>query len=174
MKKISFFVLFVVMFFVNIKVDALTANELKDKLYQEITVGGHTFTLSDSQKVIVNRYFLVNNISDADATYIGLRVDRAIQIIKEQGNTDFKNYSQSAKDELKSLVLEVNANTMVKATLTKDGLTVKNFDGTIVLIDGPVKQTGTSESIMSTITLVACIITFIASFLIIRQLKASE
>lgn len=174
MKKISFFVLLAATLFFSIKVDALTSSELKDKLYQEVTVGGHTFTLSDSQKVIVDRYFRENAITDADATYIGIRVDKAINIVKQEGNVDFKNYPQSTKDALKALVLEINTNTGVKATLTKDGLTVKNFDGTIVLIDGPVKQTGSNESVMRGISLVAFIVAIMGTCLVIRQVKTSE
>lgn len=174
MKKISFFVLFVVMMFLNIRVSALNASELKDKLYQEVTVGGHTYTISDSQKVIVDRYFMENAITDVDATYIGVRVDKAIEIIQGVGHVDFKNYPVSAKNELKSLVLEINANTQVKATLTKDGLTVKNFDGSIVIVNGPVKQTGSSESIMSIITLIAIIVLASSPYFIIREFKTSE
>ena len=157
---------------VNVK--ALNAAGLKEKLFRTVKVGGHNYTLSDEQKVIVERYLNQNSISDHDATIIGEKVDAAINIIKGQGNTNFTSYPQSVKDDLKALVADISRDTDVKATLTKDGLTVKNFDGSTVLIDGPVKQTGYESSKTAIIIGISFLIVAVGTCLVIKQVKTSK
>lgn len=173
MKKIGgWIILAVIVLFSFIRVDALTSSELKEKLLDTVSIGENTYTLTDSQKVIVERYFNQNAISDSDATYIGERVDSAIRIIKNQGNVDFQNYPQSVKNELKNLVLEINNNTNVKATLTKDGLSLKNFDGSIVIINGPVKRTGYETSSEAFLVLLSFVIVItVSSIAFVKKIR---
>lgn len=171
MKKICGFVLLALLFFINIDVKALTANELKEKILGTIEVGGHTYTLDDNQKVIVERYFNENTISDADATYIEARINTAISIIQGEGNVNFTNYSPSTKQALKDLVKEIYLNTSVKATLTSEGLEILNSDNTKVLINGPIKQTGYTESIMPIAVSLSLFIVIAGMFLMLRQVK---
>ena len=175
MKKLGFIFLFISVFFIGtLNVKAMTETELKDKLYQTVTVGGKKYTLSDEQKVITDRYLEKNEISSKDADIIWEKVQKAINIIKEQGNTNFTKYPQSVKNSLKALVAEISSETSVKATLTKDGLEVKNSDGSNVIIDGPVKRTGYETSKTAIIAGISILIVAVGTCLIIKQVKTSE
>ena len=177
MKKfgITMLMIAVVMFGV-VNVKALNEAGLKEKLFQEVKVGKGTYTLSDAQKVIVERYLDQNEISDADCTLIWEKVEAALNIIKGQGNVNFTKYPQNIKDQLKALVDEISrgTNNRVKATLTKDGLTVLNSDGTKVVIDGPVKQTGSETSRTAIIAGISILIVAVGTCLVIKQVKTSK
>ncbi len=175
MKKLGIFALLIGLMVVGtVNVKALTEDGLKEKLLQTIEVGGAKYSLSSSDKRIVETYLEQNVISDEDATYIGNKVDAAITIIKGQGNVDFTNYPDSVKDELKSLVADISANTNVKATLTKDGLTVKNDDDTETVITKLVKQTGYEASKTAIIVAISFLIVAVGTGLVIKQVKTSE
>lgn len=177
MRKFSMTILMIaVLVFGVVNVKALNEAGLKEKLFQEVKVGNKTYTISDSQKVIVERYLDQNEISDADCTLIGEKVDAAIRIIQGQGNVNFTNYPQRVKDQLKALVDDITTgtNNRVRATLTKDGLTVQNTDGTSVLVDGPVKQTGSETSKTAIIVGISILIVAVGTCLVIKQVKTSE
>lgn len=175
MKKLSFYALAIVVLVIGtFNVSALTEQGLKDKILQTITVGGEKYTLPSDKKKIAEDYFEKNEISDEDATYIGERVDKAISIIKAQGNVNFKGYSQDVKDELKGLVTEISKNTKVKATLTKEGLHVQNSDGSEIVITELVKQTGYESSKTTMIIALSFLIVAVGTGLVIKQVKTSE
>ena len=177
MKKLSMTILMIaVVMFGVVNVKALNEAGLKEKMFKEVKVGKHTFTLSDDQKVIVERYLDQNEISDADCTVIGEKYDAAIRIIQGQGNVNFTKYPQNVKDKLKALVDEITrgTNNRIKATLTKDGLTIQNTDGTKILIDGPVKQTGSETSRTAILCGISILIVAVGTCLVIKQVKTSE
>ncbi len=174
MKKLSLIALFVGLLVLGTNVKAMTEAELKGKLFQTFEIGGKDYTLSDDQKVIVERYLEKNEISEADADTIWAKVQKALNVIKGQGNTNFTKYPQSVKNELKAIVEEISSETKVKATLTKEGLEVKNSDGTKVIIDTPVKRTGYETSKTAIIAGLSILIVAVGTCLVIKQVKTSE
>lgn len=175
MRKLGIVALLIGLFVVStVSVKALTEDGLKEKILGTIELGGDKYSLSNADKRIVETYLEQNDISDTDATYIGEKVDAAIAIIQGQGNANFTNYPQSVKDELKALVADVSANTSVKATLTKDGLTVKNQDGSDTVVTKLVKQTGYESSKTAIIVAISFLIVAVGAGLVIKQVKTGE
>ena len=176
MKKLNLLFAVVVSLFLigTVSVNALTEEGLKEKILQTITVGNQEYKLTDGERKIVEDYFNANDISDAHATIIGEKIDEAISIIKGQGNVNFRNYPQNIKDDLKELVDDISNSTSVKASLTKEGLIVKNSDGSNVVISTLVKQTSYETSKTAIIIGLSFIIVAVGAGLVIKQVKTSE
>ena len=175
MRKIYLVTIFaVLLIFGTVNVKALNEEGLKEKLFQTIEVGNGKYSLSNDQKKLVETYLEQNEISDKDAAVIGEKIDEAIAIIKKQGNINFTKYPQKVKNELKALVADISRDTKVKATLTKDGLIVKNSDGTETIITSLVKQTGYESSKTALIVGISFVIVAVGTCLVVKQLKASE
>lgn len=176
MKKLNLLFAVVISLFLvsTIKVNALTEADIKDKLFQTITVGGEEFKLGSGERKIVEDYLDQNEISDAHAAIICEKIDAAINIIKGQGNVNFKNYPQNIKNDLKALVDDISNSTSVKASLTKEGLIVKNSDGSTVVITSLVKQTGYETNKTALIIGLSFIIVAVGTGLVIKQVKTSE
>lgn len=175
MKKLGIIALLISVFVIGtVNVKALTKAELKDKLLQTIKVGDSEYSLSSGEKKIVETYFEQNEISDEDATFIGKQIDKAIAIIKGQKNTNFTSYPQSVKNELKQLVTDISSETKVKATLTKEGLTVKNDDGSEIVVTKLVKQTGYETSKIAIIVAISFLVVAVGTGFVIRQVKAND
>ena len=75
---------------------------------------------------------------------------------------------------VKSLVTDISKNTDVKASLTKEGLTVKNADGSEVVITELVKQTGYESSKTAIIVAISFLIVAVGTCLVIKQVKTGE
>lgn len=176
MKKLNILFAMVIGLFLvgTVTVNALTEADIKDKLFQTITVGGEEFKLSSGERKIVEDYLDQNEISDAHAAIICEKIDAAINIIKGQGNVNFKNYPQNIKNDLKALVDDISNSTSVKASLTKEGLIVKNSDGSTVVITSLVKQTGYETNKTALIIGLSFIIVAVGTGLVIKQVKTSE
>ena len=176
MKKISVIFALIVGLFVfgTMNVKALDEAGLKEKVLGIIEVDGEKYGLSSEYKKMVETYFDQNDISEKDATYIGEKIDAAIAIAKKQKNVSFDKYPQSVKDELKEMVTDISKNTKVKATLTKEGLTVKNTDGSEFVITGLVKQTGYETSKTAIIIAISFLIVAVGTGFVIKQVKTNE
>ena len=72
------------------------------------------------------------------------------------------------------MVADISKNTSVKATLTKDGLTIKNTDGSETLITKLVKQTGYESSKTAIIVAISFLVVAVGTGLVIKQVKAGE
>lgn len=176
MKKLGIFALIAGLFlFSAIGVNAKTEAELKEILTQTITVGGSKYSLSDGDKVLVERYLNENEVSSAHADFIAERVETAKGIIQGQGNVDFKNYPESVKQQLKELVNQISEGTTVNATLTRDALVIYNSDNSVFAeVTKLVKQTGTETSKMAIIAGVSILIVAVGTCLVVKQVKTSE
>lgn len=173
MKKIlALIVSFVIVGALN--VSALTEEGLKEKVLGTIEVNGEKYTLPSDKRKIAEDYFEKNEISDKDATYIGEMIDKAIEIAKKQKSVKFTEYPETVRDELQEMVEDISKNTDVKASLTKDGLTVKNTDGSDVVVTELVKQTGYETSKTAIIVAISFIIVAVGTGLVIKQVKTSE
>ncbi len=68
MKKLWFMALLLGLFMIGtVNVKALNEEGLKEKLFQTIKVGNEEYSLSSSEKKIVETYLEQNEISDEDA-----------------------------------------------------------------------------------------------------------
>ena len=171
MKKLGLIALVLGLFVLGtVNVSALTEAGLKEKLFQTIKVDGVEYELTKVQKKQVEDYLNAHDISDADATYIGKKIDKAIEIIKGQGNVNFTSYPQSVKDDLKGLVNDISRNTdNVRASLTKDGLLIDGY-----VITELVKKTGYETSKTAIIAGISFLIVAVGTCLVIKQVKTSE
>ena len=175
MKKLWIVALLLGLFMAGtVNVKALTKAELKDKILKTIEVDGDKYSLTSGDKKIVETFFEQNEISDEDATFIGKQIDKAIEIIKGQKNVNFTSYPQSVKNELKQLVADISSETKVKATLTKEGLTVKNTDGSEIVVTKLVKQTGYETSKIAIIVAISFLVVAVGTGLVIKQIKAND
>lgn len=131
-KKMIFALLCVVVLGLT-KVNAMSIDELKDKLTKEYVINGVTFQITNAQKNSLEQYIANNpGITESDINYINEKLDEAIAIIEKSGATSVGDLSRSTKDELKALITDVSNNTAIKATPNNDGtVTVYNLDNTV-------------------------------------------
>ena len=131
-KKMIFALLCVVVLGLT-KVNAMSIDELKDKLTKEYVINGVTFQITSAQKNSLEQYIANNpGINESDINYINEKLDEAIAIIEKSGATSVDDLSRSTKDELKALITDVSNNTAIKATPNNDGtVTVYNLDNTV-------------------------------------------
>ena len=172
MKKLGLLALIVgLIVFGTIGVNAagVTAEQLKERVLGTFDIGGEKYELTSGDKKIAKDLFAAHTLTDAQATMISGKLDRAVQLAQEQGHVNFKNYPQGVKDELKLMVSEIATEIDVDASLTKDGLRV---DGK--LITHLVKQTGYETSKTAIIAGISFIIVAVGTCLVIKQVKTSE
>ncbi len=122
MKKVLF--LFVAVLLTTVSVNAMSKDELKDKLTKSYTINGVTYKLEAGNANMVKTYLEQNEVSEADCDYIASQVDKAIEIVKNANVTDLSKLSTSSKNELKALVNNVGANTKVPVSIKNGKLFV--------------------------------------------------
>ena len=179
MKKVYVVFALVVSLFVGIKsASAMTEAQLKEKMFQTFTINGHEFKITDSTKVLVERYLDSYDVSEADCQYIADRIDEAINIIKASGKSKIDDLTKTQKNQLKALVEKVSANTSVKATVTKGSVVVYKPDSTnnavFAEVTDPIKQTGLETSPVAMMASVSFLITLAGACLVVRQVKESK
>ena len=172
MKKFCYVLLALVLFFGLNTVKAATEEELKNALEGTVTINGHEYSVDASTKTYIERYLNQYDVSSADADYIIARINTAKSILESEGQENFKNLSQSAKNRLKALVVEINDNTTVKATVTNGSVVVKDHQGnTFFEVTRLVKQTGSETSTTAIIAGVSLLIVAAGAFLVVKQVK---
>ena len=122
MKKVLF--LFVAVLLTTVSVNAMSKDELKDKLTKSYTINGVTYKLEAGNANMVKTYLEQNEVSEADCDYIASQVDKAVEIVKNANVTDLSKLSTSSKNELKALVNNVGANTKVPVSIKNGKLFV--------------------------------------------------
>ena len=148
-------------FTLNISVNAMSENELEDKLTKTYTINGNEFKASDAQVTQIKRYLAKNDISDNDANFISSIIDKTIKIIEDSGVTKFKELNNEDKSKLRLLANEVSDNTKVKVMVSKNGIiTLYNTDNTLFTkFTSVIKNTSSSNItyIFGTISLIGVI-----------------
>ena len=172
MKKLCLLLL-AALFFVGVaRVNAITEDELKDILTQTIEINGAKVHVDDATKTAIERYLNQYDVSSADADYIKGKVNTAISILKSEGQTDFKKLSQSAKNKLKQLVVDITNNTTVHATVTNGSVIVLDDQGEPFFeVDHLVKQTGSSTTLTAMVAGVSVLIVAAGACLVVKQVK---
>lgn len=151
LRNILCLVLFVCLFSV-VNVNAMSKEELKNKITKTYTINGATFKLSAAKIAQAENYLDNNDITESDMDYISNKIDEAVSMIEGYGVTNLNQLSNTQKNELKTLVTDVSNNTAVKATVVNGQITVYNIDGTEF---GPINKEDvkyTSNNIAVTIT----------------------
>jgi len=172
MKKL-FYVLFAALLFVGVtKVDAMSESELKDALTQTITINGSKYHVDAGTKTAIERYLNEYDVSASDADYINERINKAISILKSEGQSEASKLSASAKTRLKALVKEISDNTSVKATVTNGSVVVLTPSGeTFYEVDHLVKQTGSNTTLTAVLAGVSMLVVAAGTCLVIKQVK---
>ena len=105
MKKLATITLLVVMLvaFLAGTVNAATESELLEYLSKDFTVGGETVSISESDKVKIERYLNENEVTEEQADYVISKVDEAVAVLQSAGETDLTKLSREDKDSLISI-----------------------------------------------------------------------
>ena len=102
MKKLATVTLLIVMLvgFLAGTVNAATESELLEYLSQEFTVGGETVSISEADKVKIERYLNENEVTAEQADAVIAKVDEAVAVLEAAGETDITKLSQEDKNKL--------------------------------------------------------------------------
>ena len=84
-------------------VNAATESELLAYLSQEFTIRGETVSLSEADKVKIERYLNENEVTAEQADSVIAKVDEAIAVLEATGETDLTRLSQEDKSRLVSI-----------------------------------------------------------------------
>lgn len=156
-------------------VKATTQSELEAYLTKAHTIAGEEVSLTEADKVKVERYFAENTLTDAQATAIKGKVDEAIAIMDKAGVADPTKLSSSDKTKL----LNVAETAAQEAGLT---LTVNSKDNTVELYqDGKLiesvsfeeklVQTGSNNLVFVVLAGVAIIA--VVATVVVKKVKAN-
>ena len=172
MKKLGVLLFAALLFVGVVRVNAATEEELKDALTQTIEINGTKVSVDDATKVAIERYLNQYEVSASDADYIINKINTAISILKSEGQTEFSKLSNSAKNRLKALVVEISDNTSVKATVTNGSVVILDpKGGTFYEVDQLVKQTGSSVTLTAVLAGVSVLIVAAGACLVVKQVK---
>ena len=128
-KVVSILILFVLLATMTTVVNATSADDLADTLYEM----GEPYGLTSSDKVRIERYLSDNDVSDEQADEIIAIAEEAVAIFEESGATTYSDLTDDEKSELKSLANE--AADILGLTLVFGTKQVKIYqDGTLIEI----------------------------------------
>lgn len=167
MKKIFLAIIATVLFISATSVDAMTKDELKNKLTASYTVNGATIKVNGSQAALIERYLQQNNISSSDADYIAQKVDEALAVMEAGNARGLSELTKSEKNRIIAIINDVSNKTAVKIRISKGNvLTIYNTDGSVfTVISNVIKYTDNSG-----IFVVAGAISLVGMFLFMKKL----
>ncbi len=177
MKKLVLGFLAVVMLFAIVpSVNAMTEEQLKEKMEKTYNINGTDFKISNDMKVMLERYLDEYNVTSNDADYISNKIDEAINILKKYGTADVNKLPAAAKSELVSLVEDISAHTSVKATVKNGKLVINRPDGKGVFaeFDKLVKQTGNETNTIAIIAGVSFVIVLAGAFVVTKKFATNK
>ncbi len=155
-------------------VKAMSESELYNKISATYEINGSKYSLSAGDKLIAKRYLDNFEVSASHCDYIAGKIDQAVAEMRKSGVKDFTNFSKlpaSLKNTLKGYVLDVAANTSVKASTKKGAIVIYNADGTVFAeITSLVKNTGSTMNVIAVVALSAAVIGAVVLF---RNVKAN-
>lgn len=154
-------------------VSAMSEADLKAKFEETLTLNGEKYGLSSGVITLVERYLNEYEVSESDADYIATRIDKAKSIIEKDGHAKFADFSQANKEALRDLVVEIDKNTSVRASVTKGSVIVKNEDGTpFAEVTELVKQTGSESNKLALMSSISLIIVLAGTAMLGKQAKS--
>lgn len=161
MKKIILTVFAAVMLFGATNVNAMTENELKEKLTKSYEIDGEKMQVPASLVVELERYLKEYEISSEDADYIAKKFDEALKIAQDGKAKSFTDLTKDEKQKMIAIVSDISKETSVKATLTEGGkLTVFEEDGKTVFTvitdkDNAIQNTNSSNAILAIASIIS-------------------
>ena len=168
MKKILY-VLVAVFSLGILNVNAITKEELQDKITKSYTINGEIWQVEEKDYVLIERYFNQNEISENDLEYISKKIDEVVLYL-EQGNA--KNPSEVTEEEIDYLIQVVNdvsSKTAIKATIENGRIVIYNPDGTkFAELTDLVKETGRND-----FYLILSSVMFVSGVLVLARKKAN-
>ncbi len=165
MKRLAVVTLLVVMLMGALvgTVNAATESELLDYLSKEFTVAGEKVSISEADKVKIERYLNDNEVTAEQADSIIAKVDEVIAIMDEAGETDLTKLSQADKNKIISiansaaeelgLTLSYDASSKT-LSVYKDG---KLIESSSIVSNDELVQTGSANYVYVAILAVAVI-----------------
>lgn len=175
MKKLSYLLLAVVVFFMGTNAYAMTEAQLKSKLTQAYVVGGKTISATPSTVAELERYLNTHDLSAADCDYIASKFDEALAIAQAAGAIRWSDLNSTDKNKIVALVSNISSNTSVKATLTAGGnLTIYEADGSVfsVLSDIDVVIQNTNNNYF--IIVIASVISLLGVVVIAKKVAGAN
>ena len=165
MKRLAVVTLLVVMLMGALvgTVNAATESELLDYLSKEFTVAGEKVSISEADKVKIERYLNDNEVTAEQADSIIAKVNEVIAIMDEAGETDLTKLSQEDKNKIISiansaaeelgLTLSYDASSKT-LSVYKDG---KLIESSSIVSNDELVQTGSANYVYVAILAVAVI-----------------
>ncbi len=129
MKKLFVMLVAVALFGGVAKVNAMSEDELYNKLTKSYTINGETYKVSDAVKKQIKDYLKDFEVSSKDADYISGKVDELVKTA-EKSNVKPDEIPATVKTAFIEAVRDVAANTSVNATISEgnDGLVLTVLD----------------------------------------------
>ena len=109
MKKFLF--LFVAVLLTTVSVNAMSKDELKDKLTKSYTINGVTYKLNNGNANMVKSYLEQNEVSESDCDYIAAQVDKAVAIIKD-AKVFYGINVENIKNKLQTMINGLDLNSL--------------------------------------------------------------
>ena len=165
MKKLGTITLLIVMLIGILAgtVNATTESELLEYLSKDFTVGGETISISESDKVKIERYLNENEVTAEQADSIIAKADEAVAVLQSAGETDITKLSREDKDKLigiansaaSELGLSISYDASSKTlSVYKDGQLIES---TSIKSGSELVQTGSANYVLYAIIAVAVI-----------------
>lgn len=162
-KLLTIALLLVVVFALATNVNAATKSELSAYLTKTHTVAGEEVSLSESDKVKVERYLSENDVTEEQADKIIAKVDEAIAVMNEAGVSDITKLSKEDKEKLVNIANE--AASVLGLTISYDASTKtisiykdgKLIESTSITSNSKLVQTGSSNIAYIAVPVVAII-----------------
>ena len=174
MKKL---LLLIIPFIIGLSsVNAITKNELLERLTKSYEVNGVTFQATDSQRTLIERYLAQYEVSSKDADYVVQKLEEVLNVLKTSGKKSFYDLSTSDKQKIISLVADVATNTSIDVAIVSGELIVyvPNTNKGEVFYKAPVTPTANGEITQTNRTLILSglgIFTVIGMTLAFRKIR---
>ena len=155
-KALSFLILFIILATLTTVVNAVSSNELADKLYEL----GSPYGMTSSDKIRIERYLADNEVTEEEANQIIAKAEQAVSVMETANITSYKELTSDQKSQIKSIAIE--AADILDLTLTFSKGQVEIYqDGKLIEVvtsnDGKLAYTGNNTSTILVVSSVAVI-----------------
>ena len=166
MKKL----LLIIILTLSLNVYAYGKEDLKDKLFAKYYINGEEYSLDAKQQEIVEDYLNNENFTDDEVNTLYQKLEEIINLLKTQDNLLVSNYPKETKDSLKRIIQDITALTHVKVNINKERIIIYRSDGTEIIIDSPVKQTGFGNDLETKIVAISFLILLLGLIYLIGKM----
>jgi len=149
---------------VFVGVNGAAKDDLTAYLSQEHTIGGSTFTLSDSQRIQLERYLNSNVVTDSQIVVFKSKIEEIKSVMNIAKITDPAKLNAVDKNKVINLVKDAGISVGVTVTVNSTNNSVELFDKTGAKLDvfsfnaGKLPFTGTDYITYDIVAVIACMI----------------